>query len=136
MQANVVVYQGNLGQAPKERASRTQQRFCMLNVANNRSYKDRKGETKETTTWVGVACYGSLADYVLDVLQPMPGDELLVQGQLNSYSQEDRGAKRTIVQILASHVLVLRRGGEREERHYNDVSPSARRPPIDDEVPF
>jgi single-stranded DNA-binding protein len=129
MPVNLVVYQGNLGQAPKEITTRRKERACILNIACNESYTDTRGERQEATTWAGVACYGKVCDYVLDVLRPVPGDELLVEGKLNSYSQEDRGARRAVLQVIAKTVRPLKHSTTRPEKHFADAG-------RDDEVPF
>ncbi len=138
MPVNLVVYQGNLGQAPKEITTRRKERGAILNVACNESYTDPGGQRREAATWAGVACYGKVAEYVLDVLILMPGDEILIEGKLNSYSQEDRGARRSVLQIVAKSVRLLKRGNDHPEKHYDDERTSGRsaRPAPDDDIPF
>lgn len=133
MPVNLVVFQGNLGQAPKEITTRRKERACILNIACNESYLDQNQEKQDATTWAGVACYGRVADYVIDVIKPVPGDELLVEGKLNSYSQQDRGARRAVLQVVAKSVRALKRSNSRPEKHYDDVQPSQH---DDDEIPF
>jgi single stranded DNA-binding protein len=131
---NLVVFQGNLGQPPKTIKTRRGEVAVILNLACNESYTDTKGERKEAATWAGVACYGKVAEYVLDVLQLVPGDEVLVEGKLNSYSQEDRGARRSVLQVVAKAVRPLKKSNDRPEKHYRDEYPPPR--PDDDEIPF
>jgi len=133
MPVNLVVFQGNLGQPPKVITTRRKEPAVILNLACNESYTDQKGERKEAATWAGVACYGKVAEYVLDVLALVPGDEVLVEGKLNSYSQEDRGTRRAVLQVVAKSVRALRKSNDRPERHYRDEAPSAH---DDDEIPF
>lgn len=130
MSINLVVYGGHLGLPPRDLQTRHGERGMILNVACNESFLDRAGQRQETTTWVGAACYGKVADYVRDVIQPVVGDELLVHGKLNSYTTNDRGARRTVVQILAKEVRLLRRGNSHPEKHYS--APSRE----DSEIPF
>lgn len=130
MPVNLVVYQGHLGQT-KEITTRRKERACILNVACNESYTDTQGQRQEAATWAGVACYGKVAEYVLDVLKPTSGDELLVEGKLNSYAQDDRGARRSVLQIVAKTVRLIRRGNSQPEKPSVGAGYT-----YDDEIPF
>ena len=130
----MVIFQGNLGQPPRELQTRRGERGVMLNLASNEA--SRESDKKEYVTWAGVACYGALADYVLDVLRPYPGDELFVIGKLNSYTTTDRGARRSVLQIAGKVVLLLRASKDRPDLHYHDERGVARAAAPDDDVPF
>ena len=85
---NKVYLKGNLGADPQI-TDKEGRRFGKLNVATNKSYKDKKtGEYKQNTQWHGIRVFNeALLDKVFPILKK--GDAVLIEAELRSYETKD-----------------------------------------------
>ena len=102
---NQVVLMGNLTRDPELRQTPSGQNVVSFSLALNRSYKDQNGEWQESTDYVDIVAWGSLAERVSQYL--FKGSRCLIQGRLQSRSWEQEGQKRSKVEVLANDVTFL-----------------------------
>lgn len=111
---NQVTLMGNLTRDPDLRQTPNGQSVCSFSLALNRSYKDQSGEWQDSTDYVDVVAWGSLAERVGQYMAK--GRRCLVQGRLQSRNWEQEGQKRSKVEVLANDVTFLDgRGSEAGE---------------------
>lgn len=76
----MVMYEGNLGAAPEMRYTPSGKAVTNFRMASTRSWKDTNGDKHDETTWLKVACWGSLAEIVNDYCAK--GAHVIVTGTL------------------------------------------------------
>lgn len=142
---------GNLGGAPDMKfLDGGRMHVVNFSVAVNERWKDRNDEPQERTTWLRVVAFNGLGQACAEHLAK--GDGVYVEGRLQVREYQDKeGAARTSVEVVASRVRFLGRGGaggngNGEERRPSPGQPRGRsnQPPpdnfdqtaLDDDVPF
>jgi len=132
MSLNRVIVLGNLGSTPElKNASGTP--VTNLSVATtDRWVKD--GEKKEATEWHRVSVFGKSAENCAKYLQK--GQQVLVEGRLQTRSYEVEGVKKFSTEIVASNVQFLggKPSGDATAQSQPDA-PANTAPPLD-EIPF
>lgn len=75
--------------------------ICKFQIANNRKYKTKTGESKEETVYVGVTVWGKAGEFLGDALKM--GAPVIVEGRLGMDQWEDKqtGQKRSQLFITA-----------------------------------
>jgi single-strand DNA-binding protein len=119
---NQVILMGNITRDPELRQTPSGQNVVSFSLALNRSYKDQNGEWQESTDYVDIVAWGSLAERVSQYL--FRGSRCLVQGRLQSRNWEQEGQKRSKVEVLANDVTFLdSRGGNNSDDQ--EISPKS-----------
>lgn len=110
---NKVILVGNLGADPELRHTASGQAVCNLRLACSESFKDRDGARQDRTEWVSVTVWGPQGESCAQYLAK--GRQVYVEGRLQTREYEDRdGNKRKATDVVASHVVFLGGGGERD----------------------
>jgi len=79
--------------------------YLRFRIASDRNYRDKNGEWKQDTTFVGVTIFGNQAERLSESIKK--GTPVLIQGRLSSYTRDVDGFKRTEVSISAFSAQVL-----------------------------
>lgn len=124
---------GHLGKTPDVR-NNGQTSKATLSVAVSERYKDRNGETKETTNWFTCVFFGKMAD-VIDSLNVEKGTLVYVSGKMNfrQYTKE-LGEKANIAELMGDGFQILS-----ARRSDGSIQPTANAPTAvaeEDELPF
>ena len=101
--SNTITVVGTLGKSPELRFTSGGQAVVSFSVAVNRKWKNHAGEQQESTTWIDVSAWQSLAENAAASLAK--GSRVIVTGRLESreYDAKD-GTKRTAYQIVADAI--------------------------------
>ena len=103
---NRVQIMGHLGGNPELRSTAAGKAMATFSVAVNQRYKTADGELRESTEWVHVVAWGSLAETVGQYLHR--GSAVYVEGRLQIRQWEaDHGVKHTSTQVVATAVQFL-----------------------------
>lgn len=97
---------GNIGKEPETRFTPTGKKVCHFTVAMNRRWTNAAGEKQEATDWINVEAWGTLAELVQQYKHK--GDEVYVEGRLQTDQYEVDGQKRSWTKVVASQVIFLR----------------------------
>lgn len=133
---NRAILIGNLGADPELKFLQNGQAVLRLRLATTERYKDKAGDTKESTEWHTVVLWGKRAEALHKILHK--GKTIAVEGRIQTRSWEDKdGGKRYSTEINASDVHLLGgRGGDGGERGSRGERPSTQgeraAPPDDD----
>lgn len=103
---NRVMLIGNVVRSPELRQTPSGAMVTQLSLAINERYKDRNGETRETTCFVDVVVWGRSADACAAHLDK--GSQVLVEGALQLDQWETQaGDKRSKLRVKAHGVAFL-----------------------------
>ena len=124
---------GHLGKTPDVR-NNGQTSKATLSVAVSERYRDRNGETKETTNWFTCVFFGKMAE-VIDRLNVEKGTLVYVSGKMNfrQYTKES-GEKVNIAELMGDGFQILS-----ARRSDGSIQPTANAPTAEaeeDELPF
>ena len=118
---------GNLGADPDMNFTESGTALCRMNIATNRSWRDKSGEKKDETTWHRVVVWGKQAEACGEYLKK--GRRVFVEGRYQSREYEVNGEKRWSSELVAERVQFL---GDSAPKKADDRSAA---PDLDD-VPF
>lgn len=108
---NKVQLIGRLGRDPESRFTPTGKKVAQFSVAISNRWKNRDGESKETTEWVNVEAWSRLAEVCQEYLKK--GSLVYVEGRLRTDKYEDKGDTRYFTKVVAETVQFLdSRGAE------------------------
>lgn len=127
---NTVTLTGNLGAAPEIRNPKSTV-VATFSLATNLAWTNGDGERRERTDWHRVVAFNGLAK---TLEQLGKGDQVAVQGRLQTRHYVKDGETRTVVEVVASQVEFLRL-----RSRSNTAAPAAEPPapqPEDDDIPF
>jgi single-strand DNA-binding protein len=124
---------GHLGKTPDVR-NNGQTSKATFSVAVSERYRNRNGETKETTNWFTCVFFGKMAD-VIDRLNVEKGTLVYVSGKMNfrQYTKES-GEKVNIAELMGDGFQILS-----ARRSDGSIQPTANAPTAEaeeDELPF
>ncbi len=102
MYLNKVFIAGNLTRDPELKALPSGASVSSFGVATNRTWKDQNGEKKEATEFHNVVVFGRQAETCAQYLKK--GQQVLVEGRLQTRSWEKDGAKQYRTEIVAERV--------------------------------
>ena len=107
---NRAIIAGNLTQDPEVRYTVNKKAFARFGVAVSNSFKNANGEQQETTDYINVVVWGSMAENCGKYLKK--GRPVLVEGriQTSSYEAKDGSGKRYSTEINALNVIFLGSG--------------------------
>ncbi len=120
---NKVILVGTIGQDPVARYSPDGKCVVNLSVATNETWKDKNsGETKESTEWHRVVCYGNLAEIAAKYLKK--GGHVYFEGKLKTKKWTDQNQiERYTTEIIASELQML--GGKSQDQQSSNGQANA-----------
>jgi len=138
---NKAIIIGRLGADPEIRYTPAGSTVANFNVATNRVWKDKDGNSKEETTWLRVVAWNRLAEIVKEYVKK--GHRIYVEGRIQTRSWEDQnGQTRYMTEIVANQIQMLESVGAKPEPvgeapDTPDIPPpDDMEPAPDDSVPF
>jgi len=93
---------GNLTRDPELKALPSGLKVANFSVATSRSYKDKDGVKQDTTEYHNVVAFGKLGELSAQYLKK--GQQVLVEGRLQTRSWETNGDKKYRTEIIADNV--------------------------------
>lgn len=102
MYLNKVFIAGNLTRDPELKALPSGANVASFGVATNRTWRDQNGEKKEATEFHNIVVFGRQADTSAQYLKK--GQQVLVEGRLQTRSWDKDGAKQYRTEIVADRV--------------------------------
>lgn len=103
---NSVILAGNLTRDPELRAIPSGANVLEMGMAINDSYRNKAGETVESTCFVEVVVWGRQAETCAQYLRK--GSPVLVEGRLQYDQWENKeGEKRSRLRVVAARVQFL-----------------------------
>ena len=124
MSLNKVMLIGNVGKDPEVRYLDASapggqgRKVATFTLATTERYRDRSGESRESTEWHNIVAWGQPADVVERFVKK--GTQLYIEGRLRTRSWTDQsGAKRYTTEINVDNLQLLgRREGTPAEGGY------------------
>ncbi len=109
---NKVILMGNLTRDPELKHISSGKAVADMRLAMSEKYKNKDGETAESTCFVDVVVWGRQAETCSEYLHK--GSPAVIEGKLQYDSWEnDEGQRRSRIRVLASRVQFV--GGRRSE---------------------
>ena len=144
---NKVILIGNCGRDPEIRYMPNGKAACNISIATSSRYKDKNGETVETTEWHRVQFFDKLAEIVGEYVKK--GKPLYVEGRLKygKFTNKD-GHEQNTCDIVATEMQLLGGRDAGEQSAPRQAAPAQRPAPArtggssgfddmpDDEIPF
>ncbi|MBW7869315.1 MAG: single-stranded DNA-binding protein [Brumimicrobium sp.] len=97
---------GRLGQDPTITTFGENRKLARFSVATSDSYKDKKGEWVDTTTWHSIVAWGKTAELCEKLLKK--GKEIALEGKLvNDTYETKEGEKRYKTEISIREFMLL-----------------------------
>jgi single-strand DNA-binding protein len=93
---------GNLVRDPELRSLPSGIQVCSFSVATNRVWKNQQGEKQEAVEYHNIVVFGRQAETSAQYLKK--GDNVLVEGRLQTRSWESEGTKKYRTEIVADRV--------------------------------
>ncbi len=93
---------GNLTRDPEVKVIPSGTKVCSFSVATSRTYKDKDGNKQETTEFHNVSSFSKLAELAGQYLKK--GQNVLVEGRLQTRSWETNGEKKYRTEIIADNI--------------------------------
>lgn len=102
---NKVILIGRVGKDPELNATTSGVSVAKFTLATSMRYKDRSGESRESTEWHTIRCWRQTAEFVSKYCKA--GTLVSVEGKLKTETWEHEGQKRsqTIVECQDLQVL-------------------------------
>ncbi len=102
---NRVFLLGRLGKDPEMKTVGNSQ-VVNFSVATDETWKDKvSGEKKSKTTWHNIVIWGALANVAAQYLHK--GDQVYLEGKIDTRSYEKDGITRYVTEILVSNMVML-----------------------------
>jgi single-strand DNA-binding protein len=138
---------GNLGRDPEMRYLPNGDAVANFSVAVTEKFKNKDGETKESTTWYRINAFGKLAEICGQYLKK--GASVLIDGKMQMRKYEKDGIERESWELRADTMQMLggkseQSGGDSASTHAQARTNSSQKPAAQsnaqfddsDEIPF
>lgn len=102
MYLNKVFIIGNLTRDPELKALPSGSKVCSFGVATNRMYKDKDGNKQEMVEFHNVSAFSKLGELAGQYLKK--GQQVLVEGRIQTRSWETNGEKKSRTEIIADNI--------------------------------
>jgi len=102
---NKVMVIGQVERDPEMRYMPSGKPVTSFSVATSRSWTNSEGERREETEWFNVVAWGNLAEICKQHLRK--GQQVYVEGRLQTRSWEDREGKRRFRTELVANEMIL-----------------------------
>jgi len=90
---------GRLGKDPESRFTPNGNKVAQFSLAVSNRWKDKSGETKESTEWVNVEAWGRLGEVCQEYLKK--GSLIYLEGRLKTDKYEANGETKYFTKIVA-----------------------------------
>jgi single-strand DNA-binding protein len=91
---------GRLGKDPESKFTSTGKKVAHFSVAVSNRWKDKGGESKESTEWVNIEAWGRLGEICQEYLKK--GSLIYLEGRLKTDRYEDKGGEtRYYTKVIA-----------------------------------
>ncbi len=96
---------GRLGKDPESKFTPTGKKVAHFSLAVSNRWKDKSGETKESTEWVNVEAWERLGEVCQEYLKK--GSLIFLEGRLKTDRYEENGETRYYTKIVAQTLQFL-----------------------------
>jgi single-strand DNA-binding protein len=96
---------GRLGKDPETKFTPTGKKVTQFSLAVGNRWKDKNGETKESTEWVNIEAWGRLGEVCQEYLKK--GSLIFLEGRLKTDKYEDKGETRYFTKVVAQSLEFL-----------------------------
>jgi single-strand DNA-binding protein len=96
---------GRLGNEPEVRTFESGKKMATFTLATSEVYYNNQGEKVEETQWHNIVVWGKKVDVVESYVKK--GQEIAVQGKIQTRSYEKEGEKRYMTEINLNELLLL-----------------------------
>ena len=96
---------GRLGRDPESKFTPTGKKVTQFSLAVSNHWKDKNGETKESTEWVNIEAWGRLGEVCQEFLKK--GSLIFIEGRLKTDKYEEKGETRYFTKIVAQTLQFL-----------------------------
>ena len=96
---------GRLGRDPESKFTPTGKKVTHFSLAVSNHWKDKNGETKESTDWVNIEAWGRLGEVCQEYLKK--GSLVYLEGRLKTDKYEDKGETRYFTKVVVQTLQVL-----------------------------
>lgn len=93
---------GNLTRDPELKALPSGIKVCSFSIATNRIYKDKDGNKQEATEFHNITAFSKLGELAGQYLKK--GQQVLVEGRIQTRSWETNGEKKSRTEIVADNI--------------------------------
>lgn len=90
---------GRLGKDPESKFTPTGKKLTHFSLAVSNRWKDKSGETKESTEWINVEAWGRLGEVCQEYLKK--GSLIFLEGRLKTDKYEDKGETKYFTKVVA-----------------------------------
>ena len=90
---------GRLGKDPESKFTSTGKKVAHFSLAVSNRWKDKSGESKETTDWVNIEAWGRLGEVCQEYLKK--GSLIYLEGRLRTDKYEDKGETKYYTKVIA-----------------------------------
>jgi len=90
---------GRLGKDPESKFIPTGKKVTHFSLAVDNRWKDKNGESKESTEWVNIEAWGRLGEVCQEYLKK--GSLIFLEGRLKTDKYEDKGETRYFTKVVA-----------------------------------
>lgn len=96
---------GRLGRDPESKFTPTGKKVTHFSLAVSNHWKDKNGETKESTDWVNIEAWGRLGEVCQEYLKK--GSLVYLEGRLKTDKYEDKGETRYFTKVVVQTLQFL-----------------------------
>lgn len=96
---------GRLGRDPESKFTPTGKKVTHFSLAVSNHWKDKNGETKESTEWVNIEAWGRLGEVCQEYLKK--GSLIFLEGRLKTDKYEDKGETRYFTKVVVQTLQFL-----------------------------
>ena len=96
---------GRLGKDPEGKFTPTGKKVTHFSLAVSSRWKDKNGETKESTEWVNIEAWGRLGEVCQEYLKK--GSLVFLEGRLKTDKYEDKGETKYFTKVVAQSLEFL-----------------------------
>jgi single-strand DNA-binding protein len=90
---------GRLGKDPESKFTPNGKKVAHFSLAVSNRWKDKSGETKESTEWVNIEAWGRLGEVCQEYLKK--GSLVYLEGRLKTDKYEDKGETKYFTKVVA-----------------------------------
>jgi single-strand DNA-binding protein len=104
---------GRLGNKPTAHYTPGGKKVTSFTLAVGQRWRDKNGETRETTDWFNIEVWGKLGDICEQYLSK--GRLVYIEGKLRTHRFEQNGVTRYVTRVIAKQMQILDRKRKEEE---------------------
>jgi len=98
---------GRLGKDPESKFTTTGKKVAHFNIAVSNRWKEKSGESRESTEWVNIEAWGRLGEICQEYLKK--GSLIYLEGRLKTDRYEDKGETKYYTKVIALTLQFLDR---------------------------